>query len=106
MISQLKTKSQLTRGQGLMARPDAFNPGTWEAEAGRSGTHEAYLDSCSIVCALFEQVASSASGGRNCATGLASALIPHHRHPGAQGEALSEREVLFSAAEQTSKKKF
>lgn len=39
-----------------MARPDVFNPGTREAEAGRSGTHEAYLDLCSIVCALFEQV--------------------------------------------------
>lgn len=39
-----------------MADPHAFNPGTWEAEAGRSGTHEAYLDSCSIVCAFFEQV--------------------------------------------------
>lgn len=88
MISQLKAKSQLTRGQGLMARPDASNPGTREAEAGRSGTHEAYLDSCSIVCAL--RAGSSTSGGRNCATGLASALISHHRHPGAQGEALSE----------------
>lgn len=63
MISQLKAKSQPTRGQGLMARPDAFNPGTREAEAGRSGTHEAYLDSCSIVCALFEQVALPLEAG-------------------------------------------